>query len=155
MRPELETLLNNARVGVLTTAGPDGPMGSSVPFLPGEDWTRFYVHLSQLAAHTRNVQSDPRVGLFLCEPDEPAKNPFALKRVSFQGLAEKVDRASSAYAAIAARYQAHLPQGAMMFQLADFQLWELRMQSALLVLGFGQAYRATAQAPDQWSHQRP
>jgi hypothetical protein len=43
----------------------------------------------------------------------------------------------------------------MMFSFADFALWELRLQEAHLVLGFGQAYTAQAGAPNDWKHQAP
>jgi hypothetical protein len=43
----------------------------------------------------------------------------------------------------------------MMFDFADFSLWELRLQDAHLVLGFGQVYIADATTPLTWIHQRP
>ena len=43
----------------------------------------------------------------------------------------------------------------MMFGFADFSLWELRLQDAHLILGFGQAYLADAMTPLTWIHQRP
>lgn len=42
----------------------------------------------------------------------------------------------------------------MMFGFADFSLWELRLQDAHLILGFGQAYLADANSPLTWIHQR-
>jgi putative heme iron utilization protein len=59
------------------------------------------------------------------------------------------------YADVKERYLARFPQSAMMFGFADFSLWELRLQDAHLVLGFGQAYLAEAAAPFAWTHQKP
>ena len=42
-----------------------------------------------------------------------------------------------------------------MFGFSDFALWELTLQDAHLVLGFGQAYLSTAHTPYEWTHQRP
>jgi hypothetical protein len=53
------------------------------------------------------------------------------------------------------RYLARFPQSAMIFGFGDFDLWELRMQEAHLVLGFGHAYLAVATAPGRWTHQKP
>jgi hypothetical protein len=43
----------------------------------------------------------------------------------------------------------------MMFGFKDVHLWELRMQEAHLVLGFGQAYLVDDRTPSQWVHQMP
>jgi hypothetical protein len=59
------------------------------------------------------------------------------------------------YAEVKARYLARFPQSAMMFGFTDFALWELRLQDAHLVLGFGQAYLAEANTPLTWTHQKP
>jgi putative heme iron utilization protein len=60
-----------------------------------------------------------------------------------------------AYESVKQRYLAKFPQSHMMFSFGDFALWELRMQDAHLVLGFGQAYQARSSAPGQWQHQKP
>jgi hypothetical protein len=59
------------------------------------------------------------------------------------------------YAKVKERYLVRFPQSAMMFGFADFALWELRLQDAHLVLGFGQAYLAEARTPLTWIHQKP
>ena len=59
------------------------------------------------------------------------------------------------YAEVKERYLDRFPQSAMMFGFADFSLWELRLQDAHLVLGFGQAYIAAATTPLTWMHQKP
>ncbi len=59
------------------------------------------------------------------------------------------------YAEVKERYLDCFPQSAMMFGFPDFALWELRLQDAHLVLGFGQAYLSNATAPLAWLHQRP
>ena len=59
------------------------------------------------------------------------------------------------YAEVKARYLARFPQSAMMFGFADFALWELRLQDAHVVLGFGQSYLADATTPLTGVHQKP
>lgn len=148
-------LIEAVRVGVLITMTPEGPMGSHAPFLLGEDWTTAIVHLSGLAQHTRNLSADPRVGLFLAEGDRPDKNPLAIKRVSLQGRAELLDPASPRYPPLKERYIARFKHSEMTFGMSDFRLWELKMDSAQFVAGFGRAYRARRDAPRHWVHQRP
>ena len=80
---------------------------------------------------------------------------MALRRMNLQGEALLLDIGAPDYAEVKERYLARFPQSAMMFGFADFALWELRLEDAHLVLGFGQAYLAHAMAPLAWLHQRP
>lgn len=150
-----ERLTDEVRTGVLLTLRQGKPFGSHVPYVLGGDWTRAYLHLSRLALHTQHLLQDPQVSLFLSEPDHPGKNPLALRRVNLQGRALILAPETAGYAEIKARYLARFPQSAMMFGFADFSLWELQLQDAHLVLGFGQAYQSTAESPEHWTHQQP
>jgi putative heme iron utilization protein len=148
-------LAEEIRTGVLLTLRNGRPFGSHVPYIFGNDWTRAYIHLSRLALHTEHLLHDSRVGLFVSEPDRLGRNPSALRRINLQGEAALLDVGVPDYAEVKERYLARFPQSAMMFGFADFALWELRLQDAHLVLGFGQAYMAEAAAPLTWIHQRP
>ena len=148
-------LVRNLRTGVLLTLRNGRPFGSHVPYVLGEDWTRAYLHLSRLAPHTQHLAADPRLSLFFSEPDDPKKNPLALQRMNLQGTAAILPPDAPPYAAMKERYLARFPQSAMLFGFADFNLWELTLTDAHLVLGFGQAYLSTAAAPREWTHQKP
>mgnify|MGYP001582583836 CR=1 FL=1 len=148
-------LAEEVRTGVLLTLRNGRPFGSHVPYVFGEHWTCAYIHVSRLVLHTEHLLRDSRVGLFVSEPDRPGKNPLALRRMNFQGEAALLNVDAPDYAEVKARYLARFPQSAMMFGFADFSLWELRLQDAHLVLGFGQAYLAEAATPLAWIHQKP
>ena len=75
--------------------------------------------------------------------------------MNLQGEAMLLNAGAPDYAEVKNRYVARFPQSAMMFGFADFSLWELRLQDAHLILGFGQAYLADAMTPLTWIHQRP
>jgi putative heme iron utilization protein len=150
-----EKLAEDVRTGVLLTLRNGRPFGSHVPYVFGEHWIRAYIHVSRLALHTEHLLHDPRVGLFVSEPDQLGKNPLALRRMNLQGEATPLNVGAPDYAEVKERYLARFPQSAMMFGFADFSLWELRLQDAHLVLGFGQAYLAEAATPFAWTHQKP
>ena len=150
-----DNLAEEVRTGVLLTLRDGRPFGSHVPYVFGEHWTRAYIHVSRLALHTEHLLRDPRVGLFVSEADRPERNPLSLRRMNLQGEAALLNVDAPNYAEVKARYLARFPQSAMMFGFADFALWELRLQDAHLVLGFGQAYLAEATAPLTWIHQKP
>lgn len=147
-------LTQDVRTAVLLTMRQGRPFGSHVPYVFGEDWTRAYLHLSRLALHTQHLLADPHVSLFIAEPDGPGKNPLALRRMNLQGDAAILPPDASSYNAIKAHYLARFPQAEMMFGFSDFALWELRLEDAHFVLGFGQAFVSTAAAPSRWVHQR-
>ena len=148
-------LAEEVRTGVLLTLRNGRPFGSHVPYVFGKHWTGAYIHVSRLALHTEHLLHDPRVGLFVSEPDRPGKNPLALRRMNLQGEAALLNVGAPNYAEVKARYLARFPQSAMMFGFADFSLWELRLQDAHVILGFGQAYLADATTPLTWVHQKP
>jgi heme iron utilization protein len=148
-------LAEEVRTGVLLTIRNGRPFGSHVPYVFGEHWTSAYIHVSRLALHTEHLLHDSRVGLFVSEPDRPGKNPLSLQRMNLQGGAAALHVDAPDYAEVKKRYLARFPQSAMTFGFADFTLWELRLQSAHLILGFGQAYLAEAASPLTWIHQKP
>jgi heme iron utilization protein len=147
-------LAEEVRTGVLLTLRDGRPFGSHVPYVFGEYWTRAYIHVSRLALHTEHLLRDPRAGLFVSESDRPGKNPLSLRRMNLQGEAALMNVNAPDYPEVKARYLARFPESAMMFGFTDFSLWELRLQEAHLVLGFGQAYVAEATAPLTWIHQK-
>jgi heme iron utilization protein len=147
-------LAEEVRTAVLLTIRAGRPFGSHVPYVFGSDWTRAYLHLSRLALHTQHLLIDPRVSLFIAEPDGLEKNPLALRRINLQGEAVVLSPDAPSYTAMKERYLERLPQAAMMFGFGDFALWELRLDDAHFVLGFGQAFISTTAAPAKWAHQK-
>jgi heme iron utilization protein len=120
----------------------------------GLDWTRAYLHLSRLALHTHHLLTDPHVSLFIAEPDRPRKNPLALRRLNLQGEAAVLTSDAPSYGEITERYLSRFPQAEMMFGFGDFAIWELRLEDAHFVLGFGQSFVSTAATPSRWVHQK-
>ncbi len=147
-------LVQDVRTAVLLTLQNGRPFGSHVPFVFGSDWTRAYLHLSRLALHTQHLMTDPRVSLFIAEPDGQGKNPLALRRMNLQGEAMILPPDTPSYDDIREQYLGRFPQAKMMFGFGDFSLWELRLDDAHFVLGFGQAFVSSATTPARWVHQK-
>jgi putative heme iron utilization protein len=112
------------------------PYGSLTPYALSARGAPI-VLISTLAAHTKNLIADARVCLFVGERpngDEPA-NPQAAGPVSLLGRAARVPPADEADAR--ARYLARIPDAESYFQTHDFQLWEMTVEEARLIAGFG------------------
>jgi putative heme iron utilization protein len=148
------TLVADVRTAVLLTLRKGRPFGSHVPYVFGPDWTRAYLHLGRQALHTHHLLTDPRVSLFIAEPDGPGKNPLALRRMNLQGEAAALLPDAPSYGEIKGQYLSRFPQSAPMFGFDDFRLWELQLEDAHFVLGFGQAFVSTAATPSGWIHQK-
>lgn len=148
---ELRALLQAQPIGALgtlhATREGDEPFVSMVPvaWLPGPEPAPL-IHVSQLAPHTRDLQTCSRVSLMLTAALQPDDNPQALARLTLQAEAQLLDRDSSAWAAAQAAYLARFPRAEQTFALGDFLLVRLQPRSARFVAGFGRAHGLTAQA---------
>lgn len=154
VRQAWSALLQDVRTAVLLTMRNGRPFGSHVPYVFGSDWTKAYLHLSRLALHTQHLLADPHMSLFIVEPDVPGKNPLALRRINLIGQAAPLSLDAPSYDEIKKRYLSRFPQAEMMFGFGDFALWELRLEDAHFVLGFGQAFISTSATPTRWVHQK-
>jgi putative heme iron utilization protein len=130
---EVRALLEAESVGLLSTTSvhrPGYPYGSLTPFALSARGAPLLL-LSGLAAHTKNLLADPRACLFVGDRSA-AEDPLAGARVSLLGRAVRADDADGR-----ARYVARHPRAEAYFQLRDFALWELIVEEARLISGFG------------------
>jgi putative heme iron utilization protein len=127
-------LLRAARVGTLATVSDGQPFASLVT--PGTAPDRSVLMLlSTLAVHTQHLKRDPRCSLLVAGSAESA-NPQTAPRFTVTGLAEPVEDD-----ALKARWLAQHPYAALYAGFGDFALWRLAAKGAMLVGGFGRAYR--------------
>ncbi|MFE8072718.1 pyridoxamine 5'-phosphate oxidase family protein [Marinobacteraceae bacterium S3BR75-40.1] len=138
-------LLTNCASLCLATLDDDGlPEASTAPFLYQDG--RFYILVSELSPHTRNLFYHPQVSVLILEPETSAHNPFARRRLSLRCLAEKVTAEDDALSERLDAFQArHGDTVAVLRELPDFHLIELQVVSGRLIKGFGQAWHL-----DEW-----
>lgn len=141
----LRRILATQPVAALATLHNAAPSVSMAPFavLPGT--ATFLIHVSTLAAHTKDMLANPAVSLMVMAPQTPDVLPQALPRVSVQGLAERMLPDADGYAAARAAYLARFPDSAPMFGFSDFSLFRITPKSARFVGGFAQAASVTAE----------
>jgi putative heme iron utilization protein len=131
------TLLAAESVGVLSTISvhrPGYPYGSVTPYALSAAGAPLFL-FSRLAAHTQNLKADPRAGLFVGDRNA-VEDPLAGGRVSLLGRAAPVPAADVDDAR--ARYLARWPRAADYLALGDFSLWQLAIEEARLIAGFGE-----------------
>ncbi|HIC07694.1 MAG TPA: HugZ family protein [Candidatus Lambdaproteobacteria bacterium] len=155
-KTEYLNFLKKFRSLQLSTIGKNGrPESSYAPFVADQN-NQFYIYISGLARHTKNLLHDSRAGIMFIEPEEQAENIFARKRLTFDCDAEIVVRESQDWMRIMSLFDdfaGELMQTLRM--LADFQLIRLKPNSGLFVKGFGKAYEISGEKMDQLSHVNP
>jgi putative heme iron utilization protein len=131
-------LLREARSGALATlmAAAGDPYCSLVNVATAADGAPLLL-ISKLAVHTKNILADPRVSLMLDERREG--DPLEGARVMLMGTA-----AVTADPAARRRYLAHQPEAEMFAGFADFAVYEVKLNKAHLVAGFGRIVDLTA-----------
>jgi heme iron utilization protein len=134
---QAKELLRSVRAGALATLVPGNnfPFASLVNVATAPDGSPILL-LSRLAAHTRNLDTDPRLSLLLAQTG--AGDPLAHPRVTIMGTGECViDPAGRA--AVRARFLARHPESALYADFADFSFWRVVMEQAHLNGGFARA----------------
>lgn len=129
------------RRGALATVAADGsPNVGMVAFAIAPDGTALVLHLSTLAAHTRQLLADPRVAVLLTAPDAPdVVDVQTLARLSITGTAQVLSESDARYGASRAAYVRRFPAAEMRFDFADFVLVQVVVDQARFVGGFAQA----------------
>ena len=138
---QLAQLLRARTTAALGTLRAGAPFVSMVPYALAAGG--FVVHVSALAAHTRDMLADARVSLMVAQAEDGATSPLGLMRVSVQGIAQQIPADAPELAALKAAYLARFPDAEPMFGFGDFSIFLIQPESARFVAGFGQAHSLT------------
>ena len=137
---QVRSLLQARRVAALGTLCADGAaLVSMVPFAIEPQRPCLVIHVSELAAHTRNLQATPRVSLLVMQSEVPGEPVHALPRVTFDAVAQLPQRDSPLWLACRTAYLARFPEAEPMTQLGDFNFVAIEARGARQVAGFGSA----------------
>jgi putative heme iron utilization protein len=139
----LAGLIRKERIAHLGTLRGGAPLVSMTLFMPQQDLSAFYVHVSRLAWHTQDMLQDPRVALSIAETDDRRPDPFTLMRVSIRGEASQLPADQQELKRL---WLARFPEQAVNFELADFSFWKISPRDARFVAGFGRIHNLSAAA---------
>lgn len=115
--------------GALSTLLEGHPFGSLVIYAAVGPSPVFLI--SKLAEHTKNLEADPRASLLVAE--EGAGETLARGRVTLVGTCRRVDDRARVEQPFLDRH----PSAQRYAGFADFSFWELAVESARYVGGFG------------------
>jgi heme iron utilization protein len=139
---EVESFLETFQTLVMASLTPEGePHASTAPYVRME--SDFYILISTVAQHGRNLLSNSNVSLLFVEDESQCIQPFARKRVTIEAAASEIGREEDFFTRVIERFKAHFDPElvASLTQMGDFHLFKLSPKSGSVVMGFGKAYR--------------
>ncbi|KAB0301056.1 heme utilization protein HutZ [Vibrio fortis] len=141
--PEIKEFRQERRTLQLATVDEEGrPNVSYAPFVQNQEG--YFVLISDIARHARNLKANPNVSLMMIEDEESSKQLYARKRLTFDATASVVERESELWTQVIAQMKdrfGEIIDG--LSQLQDFSLFNLKAENGLFVKGFGQAYQVS------------
>jgi putative heme iron utilization protein len=139
----LRTILESQRNASLGTLHDGEPFVSMVPFALMPGGGGFVIHVSGLAAHTKDMMQYPRVSIMVMAPQSPDVPAQALPRVTVQSEAVRLDESDRAHPIARTAYLGRFPEAETTLALGDFSLFVLSPLSLRLISGFGAAATLT------------
>jgi heme iron utilization protein len=139
----LRAILTSQSVGALGTLHDGEPFVSMAPIALMPGGKGFIIHVSGLAAHTKDMLQHPKVSLMVMAAQSADVPPQALPRVTVQCQARQLDESEPAYAPARMAYLGRFPEAEMTMALGDFSLFLLTPLALRLVGGFAQAANLT------------
>ncbi len=141
--PEIKEFRQERRTLQLATVDGEGrPNVSYAPFVQNQEG--YFVLISQIARHARNLLENPNVSLMMIEDEDTSKQLFARKRLTFDAVATVVERDTELWRQVVGQMKERFGEiidG--LSKLEDFVLFNLKAEQGLFVKGFGQAFQVS------------
>ena len=136
----VERLQQQFQTLLLSTEYQGRPELSYAPF-SRDDQGRFYILISELAEHCRNLLHNPNCSVLFIADERDSRNLFARERLSFYCQAEQVERDSQEYGQQLQQLEQKFGSVIGVLRgLADFHLLRLTPFRGRYVVGFGKAF---------------
>ena len=136
---ELRALIARQRVLALGVVVEESPYVGLLPYALGDDHATLLVHASKLARHTQGLLPGAEFAALIHDGDRGDGDPLQLRRATLHGRVVPLARDTDPYLEARERYLARLPTAAVTFQLGDFALFALHVESGRYIGGFAQA----------------
>jgi putative heme iron utilization protein len=138
----LNDLLASQQTLLLSTASINSvPDLSYAPFVRDQSGC-FYIFVSDLAAHTANLLTNPQASVMFIRPEAESRNLFARERAVFSCQVKEIGRNEPLFDAQLKALQDKFGEVINLLRsISDFHLLALCPESGRYVAGFGQAFK--------------
>ena len=132
----MKELLQKQKTTLISSVDAENfPQASYAPFVIEED--KMYIYISRIADHYRNLENNGKVSVMVIEDECNSKILFARKRISFSGMAKKVE---SVPESVSKKFDENHPNMMGVLKTMDFDFFEIELAKGRLVEGFGKAF---------------
>lgn len=140
LAPKVRELIARTQSVILATVDAEGnPNSSYAPFV--EINNRFYILVSFMARHTKNLAEGRKVSAMFIEDESATKQVYARERLTFDVSASQIERDSADWNNIVDKLkERHGKVVDILNDMTDFILIELSPVKGAYVNGFGSAY---------------
>lgn len=135
----LRALLYSRRTAALGTLQDGLPSVSFVPYAIDPGTGALVLHVSGLAAHTRQLETQPLASLLVTAAESEDAPVHALERATLQVRATTPERGSPAWESARTAYLQRFADVTFMTELGDFRFVLLQPLAGRHVAGFGAA----------------
>ena len=156
LKEEYINFLLNFRSLELSTISEKGfPQSSYAPFV-SDSHNNFFIYISSLANHYKNLITYKKAGVMFIESEEKTENIFARRRLIFDCVVKKVLKNTEEWMEIMQKFEEIFGQIMQtLIMLPDFDLFELKPTSGRFIKGFGNAYEITGENMDELLYLNP
>ena len=140
-------------VQLATVDGAGVPEASYAVYIRHEN--DYYVYVSELARHTRNMLNAGHVSMLFIEDEQQAKNLFARRRATLQCTAAEIPRGSDHFETILDQLEQRFGNFMTLLKsLNDFHLVQITPVSGNYVRGFAQAFNLSGEDLSEIAHSK-
>lgn len=138
--PKVKELIERSKSVVLATVDAEGnPNSSYAPFV--QDGHRFYILVSFMARHTKNLAEGRKTSMMFIEDESATKQIYARERLTIEATTSQIERDSETWNNVVAKLkEAHGKVVDVISEMGDFILIALQPVKGSYVNGFGSAY---------------
>jgi len=128
------------------------PNASYAPYVKLDD--DYYVYVSELSEHTKNLSSTRSASIFFVQNEEDASHIYARRRLTYNCNTQEVSRDEKLFEqvmdALSEKFEEKFIN--MIRDLEDFHLFKLSPESGIFVNGFAQAFNTTGKGMEELVH---
>ena len=138
--PKVKELIDRTKSVILATVDAEGnPNSSYAPFVEIDN--RFYILVSFMAKHTKNLAEGRKTSVMLIEDESTTKQIYARERLTIEAIPSQIARDTDEWKTIAAKLkERHGKIVDILDEMTDFIMIALNPVKGAYVNGFGSAY---------------
>ena len=139
---EKDLLLSQMNTIILSTIDKHGlPNASYAPSIVDDDKSTFFVYISKLSKHTRNLLHNNKVSLMIIEDESKSEKIFGRKRFTCTAKATVIKRETPEWENRIKQFENKFGDTINHIKdMTDFTLFKLKAEDGLLVYGFARAF---------------